>query len=237
MKKMIRYIIGILSILALLGCSSVQSGKYNTFEIQNKIIENLSFLKECKAGGIANINYNGFEIKTNFLLRKKDSKVRIDIFSGGILGLSPAPKAQIVLCDNFVNVFIPDQKRLTITRLIPADSLVNVQGIVGNYGVVENFGYYKTSPFNGVYYIFDKKFHLEVIQIREIRIQLTKYKRNLPYQITVLKDKNEILTLEIDKWDFPHYSDNIFDFEVPTNVQIEANELDLIIPIEIIEEE
>ncbi|TSA28721.1 hypothetical protein D4R71_00200 [bacterium] len=234
---MIRYIIGILSILALLDCSSVQSGKYNTFEIQNKIIENLSFLKECKAEGLANINYNGFEIKTNFLLRKKDSKVRIDIFSGGILGLSPAPKAQIVLRDNFVNVFIPDQKRLTITRLIPADSLVNVQGIVGNYGVVENFGYYKTSPFNGVYYIFDKKFHLKVIQIREIRIQLTKYKRNLPYQITVLKDKNEILTLEIDKWDFPHCSDNIFDFEVPTNVQIEANELDLIIPIEIIEEE
>jgi len=234
---MIKYIIGILSILALLSCSSVQSGKYNTFEIQNKIIENLSFLKECKAEGIANINYNGFEIKTNFLLRKKGSKVRIDVFSGGILGLSPAPKAQIVMRDNFVNVFIPDQKRLTITRLIPADSLVDVQGIVGNYGVVENFGYYMTSPFNGVYYIFDKKFHLEVIQIREIRIQLTMYKKNLPYQITVLQDKNEVITLEIDKWDFPRYTDNIFDFEIPKNAQIEANELDLTIPIEIIEDE
>jgi len=172
-----KYIIGILSLIALLGCSSVKSGKYNTFEIQNKIIENLSYLKECKAEGLANINYNGFEIKTNFLLRKKDLKVRIDVFSGGILGLSPAPKAQIILQNNFVNVFIPDQKRLTITRLIPVDSLVNVQGIAGSYDVVENFGYYMISPFNGVYYIFDKKFHLEVIQIREIRIQFSKYKK------------------------------------------------------------
>ena len=234
---MIKYIIGIIAMLALLSCSSVQTGKYNTFEIQNKIIENLSFLKGCKADGIANINYNDFEIKTNFLLRKKDLKVRIDLFSGGILGLSPAPKALIVLRDNFVNVFIPDQKRFTITRIIPADSLVNVQGIVGNYGVVENFGYYMTSPFNGVYYIFDKKFHLEVIHIRDICIQFAKYKKNLPYHITVLKDKNEILTLEIDKWDFPHYTDDIFDFEVPANVKIEANELDLTKPIEIIEEE
>jgi len=232
-----KYIIGILSLIALLGCSSVKSGKYNTFEIQNKIIENLSYLKECKAEGLANINYNGFEIKTNFLLRKKSSKVRIDVFSGGILGLSPAPKAQIILQNNFVNVFIPDQKRLTITRLIPVDSLVNVQGIAGSYDVVENFGYYMISPFNGVYYIFDKKFHLEVIQIREIRIQFSKYKKNLPYQITVLQNKIEIITLEIDKWDFPNYSDSIFDFEVPANVQIEANEIDLTIPIEIIEDE
>ncbi|HHI88237.1 MAG TPA: hypothetical protein ENK03_04860, partial [Candidatus Cloacimonetes bacterium] len=87
MKNMFKYIIGILSMFALLGCSSVPSGKYNTFEIQNKIIGNLSYLKECKADGIANINYNDFEIKTNFLLRKKDLKVRIDLFSGGILGL------------------------------------------------------------------------------------------------------------------------------------------------------
>jgi len=72
-----KYIIGILSLIALLGCSSVKSGKYNTFEIQNKIIENLSYLKECKAEGLANINYNGFEIKTNFLLRKRIQKYEL----------------------------------------------------------------------------------------------------------------------------------------------------------------
>jgi len=232
-----KYIFGILSIFVLVGCSSVKSGRYSTFEIQNKIIENLNYLKECKAEGLANINYNGLEIKTNFLLRKKDSNVRIDVFSGGILGLSPAPKAQIVLQNNFVNVFIPDQKRLTITRLIPVDSLVNIQSVAASHDVVENFGYYMTSPFNGVYYIFDKKFHLEVVQIREIRIQFSKYKKNLPYQITVLQDKTEIITLDVDKWDFPHYSESIFDFEVPANVQIEANEIDLTIPLEIIEDE
>jgi len=224
-------------ILFLVGCSSVKSGRYSTFEIQNKIIENLNYLKECKAEGLANINYEGYEIKTNFLLRKKGSNVRIDVFSGGILGLSPAPKAQIVLQNNFVNVFIPDQKRLTITRLIPVDSLLNVQSITASYDVVENFGYYMTSPFNGVYYIFDKKFHLEVVQIREIRIQFSNYKKNLPYHITVLQDKIEIISLEIDKWDFPHYQDGIFDFEVPKDVQIDANEIDLTIPIEIIEDE
>lgn len=224
-------------ILFLVGCSSVKSGRYNTFEIQNKIIENLNYLKECKAEGLANINYEGYEIKTNFLLRKKDSNMRIDVFSGGILGLSPAPKAQIVLQNNFVNVFIPDQKRLTITRLIPVDSLLNVQSIAASHDVVENFGYYMTSPFNGVYYIFDKKFHLEVVQIREIRIQFSNYKKNLPYHITVLQDKIEIISLEIDKWDFSHYPDSIFDFEVPKDVQIDANEIDLTIPIEIIEDE
>jgi len=232
-----KIITGMAVILFLVGCSSVKSGRYSTFEIQNKIIENLNYIKECKAEGLANINYEGFEIKTNFLLRKKDSNVRIDVFSGGILGLSPAPKAQIVLQNNFVNVFIPDQKRLTITRLIPVDSLLNVQSIAASYDVVENFGYYMTSPFNGVYYIFDKKFHLEVVQIREIRIQFSNYKKNLPYHITVLQDKIEIISLEIDKWDFSHYPDSIFDFEVPKDVQIDANEIDLTIPIEIIEEE
>ena len=232
-----KIITGMAVILFLVGCSSVKSGRYNTFEIQNKIIENLNYLKECKAEGLANINYEGYEIKTNFLLRKKNSNVRIDVFSGGILGLSPAPKAQIVLQNNFVNVFIPDQKRLTITRLIPVDSLLNVQSIAASHDVVENFGYYMTSPFNGVYYIFDKKFHLEVVQIREIRIQFSNYKKNLPYHITVLQDKIEIISLEIDKWDFSHYPDSIFDFEVPKDVQIDANEIDLTIPIEIIEDE
>ena len=232
-----KIITGVAVILFLVGCSSVRSGRYSTFEIQNKIIENLNYIKECKAEGLANINYEGFEIKTNFLLRKKDSNVRIDIFSGGILGLSPAPKAQIVLQNNFVNVFIPDQKRLTITRLIPVDSLLNVQTIAASHDVVENFGYYMTSPFNGVYYIFDKKFHLEVVQIREIRIQFSNYKKNLPYHITVLQDKIEIISLEIDKWDFSHYPDSIFDFAVPKDVQIDANEIDLTIPIEVIEDE
>ncbi len=232
-----KVITGVAVIFFLVGCSSVKSGRYSTFEIQNKIIENLNYLKECKAEGLANINYEGFEIKTNFLLRKKDSNVRVDVFSGGILGLSPAPKAQIVLQNNFVNVFIPDQKRLTITRLIPVDSLLNVQSIAASHDVVENFGYYMTSPFNGVYYIFDKKFHLEVVQIREIRIQFSNYKKNLPYHITVLQDKIEIISLEIDKWDFSHYPDSIFDFEVPKDVQIEANEIDLTIPIEVIEDE
>ena len=226
-----------ITVLSLAACASVPKDDYSTFEIQNKIIEKLAYLQECRAEGLATINYNNFEIKTNFLLRKKNSSVRIDVFSSGILGLSPSPKAQIVLEDNFVNVFIPDQKQLTITRLIPADSLINVQDIVATYGVVESFGYYIASPFNGVYYIFDKKLRLESVQVRDIRIQFSEYKKDLPHKITVLQKKIEIISLNIDKWNFQFINENIFDFEVPSNVQIEANELDLTIPVEIIEED
>ncbi|HEX37667.1 MAG TPA: hypothetical protein ENG70_02250 [Candidatus Cloacimonetes bacterium] len=223
-----RIISGVVFLLILVGCSTTSTPKeLDLIRIEEKIAKNLGYLTQCKAQGIANIFFENFEIKTNFVLRKKDTKVRIDVLSSGILGLSPTPRALILLIDDFINVFLPEEKKLILTRISPNISLINIQGLIAEYGIIENFGYYMCSPYNGVYYFFDKHYHLEIVQIKDIRIQFLKYKKHKPYIISISKNKNEIASLEVDVWEEAQVDTTKFNFDVPGDVNIEANLINL----------
>ncbi len=220
--------ISVLLIIFLIGCSTTSTPKeIDIIKKEEKIIKNLMYLNECKAQGIANIFFEEFEIKTNFVMRKKDSKVRIDVLSSGILGLSPTPRALILIINDFINVFLPEEKHLLLTRITPPTSLIDIRSLINEYGIIENFGYFMCSPHNGVYYFFDKYNHLEIAQIKDVRIQFSKYKKNKPYFISVTKDKKEVATLEIDSWEETIIDTSIFNFEVPGDVKVEANVIDL----------
>ena len=226
--------------LILAACSTTSTPKeLDLIRIEEKIVKNLAYLSQCKAQGIANIYFEEFEIKTNFVLRKKDTRVRIDVLSSGILGLSPTPRALILLIDDFINVFLPEEKKLILTRITPNISLINIRFLIAEYGIMENFGYYMCSPYNGVYYFFDKHYHLEIAQLKDIRIQFSKYKKHKPYIISVIKNKDEIASLEIDTWENVSIDTTKFNFNIPGDVKVEANliDLDAIIEQEEIDEE
>lgn len=214
--------------LILAGCSSSSTPKeLNLIKIEEKIVKNLEYLSQCRAQGIANIFFEDFEIKTNFVLRKKDTKVRIDVLSSGILGLSPTPRALILLIDDFINVFLPEEKKLILTRITPDISLIHIRKLIADYRIIENFGYYMCSPYNGVYYFFDKHYHLEIVQIKDVRIQFTKYKKHKPYFISITRNKQEIASLEVDRWEEVFIDTTKFNFDIPGDVKVEANLIDL----------
>ncbi|MCK4358885.1 MAG: hypothetical protein KAW92_09110 [Candidatus Cloacimonetes bacterium] len=217
MKK----IILIFLIFSITSCSIlIKPKKLTDNEIKEKILANLSYFKNCKASGIINLSLKNFELKSNSLLRKKNKKLRIDIFSSGLLGLSPSPQAQI-LFDDSLNIFLPAKSILYVFK---QDNKVNLnfdlQQIIKEYKNIEKTKTTCIISLHNTKLVFDKKFNLILIQYEKLKIILNNYRNNLPYILHIFQDEKEFANLIIDNWSFPELKDKIFRLNIPEDVEI-----------------
>lgn len=220
MKK----IVLIFLVFSITSCSIlIKPKKFTDDKIKEKIVANLSYLRNCKASGIINISLKNFELKSNFLLRKKNKKFRIDIFNSGLLGLSPSTQAQI-LFDDSLHIFLPVKKILYVFRQNNKVNLnLDLQKIVRESKNIEKMN---TQFIFSSYYIklvFDKKFNLILLQYEKFKIILNNYRNNLPYSLNIFQDEKELANLSIDSWSFPEFKDEIFQLKIPDDVKIIEN--------------
>jgi hypothetical protein len=190
-------------------------------KIKENIIANLSYWNSCKAEGIVNLSLKSFELKSNFLLRKKENQLRVDIFSGGLMGLSPSTKAQI-LYDDSLKVFLPEKN---IVYILSANNEMNLNTDLAKV-VTEALTIKRTknkfmliSP-SDIKFIFDQKFNLVIIQNDNIKISLKNYRGNLPYSLIIFQNDKEIVSLTIDNWSFGELKNEIFTLNIPPNVKV-----------------
>ncbi len=217
MKK----IVLVFLIFSITSCSIlIKPKKLTDDEIKEKIFKNLSYLNNCKASGIINLSIKNFELKSNFLLRKKNKKLRIDIFSSGLLGFSPSPQVQI-LFDDSLNIFLPAKSILYVFK---QDNKVNLnfdlQQIIKEYKNIEKTKTTCIISLHNTKLVFDKKFNLILIQYEKLKIILNNYRNNLPYILHIFQDEKEFANLIIDNWSFPELKDKIFRLNIPEDVEI-----------------
>lgn len=220
MKK----IVSVFLIFLICSCSLLIKQKELTNEkIKEKIVANLSYLRNCKASGIINLSLKNFELKSNFLLRKKNKKFRIDIFNSGLLGLSPSTQAQI-LFDDSLHIFLPVKKILYVFRQNNKVNLnLDIQKIVRESKNIEKMDTQFIFSLSDVELMFDKKFNLILLQYEKVKIILNNYRNNLPYSLNIFQDEKELANFTIDKWSFDEPNDEIFRLNMPSGVKIIEN--------------
>ncbi|MEA3475988.1 MAG: hypothetical protein U9R23_06100 [Candidatus Cloacimonadota bacterium] len=220
MKK----IVSVFLIFLICSCSLLIKQKELTDEkIKEKIVTNLSYLRNCKASGIINISLKNFELKSNFLLRKKNKKFRIDIFNSGLLGLSPCTQAQI-LFDDSLHIFLPAKKILYVFRQNNKVNLnLDLQKIIRKSKNIEKINTKFIFSLSDVKLVFDKKFNLILIKYEKSEIILNNYRNNLPYSLNIFQNEKELANLTIDNWSFPELRNEIFKLNIPEDVEIIKN--------------
>jgi len=219
-----RKIISVFLIFLICSCSLLIKQKELTDEkTKEKIVTNLSYLRSCKASGIINLSLKNFELKSNFLLRKKNKKFRIDIFNSGLLGLSPSTQAQI-LFDDSLHIFLPVKKILYVFRQNNKVNLnLDLQKIVRESENIEKMNTQFIFLLSDVKLVFDQKFNLILIRYEKVKIILNDYQNNLPYNLTISQNEKEIASFTIDKWSFDESNDEIFRLNMPSDVKIIEN--------------
>lgn len=217
MKK----IVLVFLIFSITSCSIlIKPEKLTDDEIKEKISKNLSYLNNCKASGIINFSINNFELKSNFLLRKKNKKLRIDIFSSGLLGLSPSPQAQ-VLFDDSLNIFLAPKNILYVFSQDNKDDLnFDFQQIINKSTNIVKTKTKCIISLPNTKLVFDKKFNLILIQYEKLKIVLNNYQNNFPYSLNIFQDEKGLANLIIDNWSFPEIKDEIFKLNISEDIEI-----------------
>ena len=212
----------IIQIFLIISCSIFQKpNEYNVNEIKNKILQNLSFLENCTATGIINFSYKNFEMKENFLFRKKDNKLRIDVFGAGLMGILPSQNAKILYVDS-LQIFLPENKELYVFSENENFKLNfefnKILTEISNFEKEKNE--YSIETKSKMKFTFNKNFQLISIQQNSLKIEFSNFRNNLPYQIFIFYKNKRKAELEVDNWKFDEIKNEIFSFQLPNDVEI-----------------
>ncbi len=97
MKKII---ILLLLVLLLMGCSSLK--ELTNRQKEELVRANLSYLNKFKSEGVLEVSIKGFSLKKEFVLKKNQNSLRLDVIDSGIFSLLPSPFATLFAKDNIV---------------------------------------------------------------------------------------------------------------------------------------
>lgn len=215
-----KWLLAIPFVIIFTGCSVFQPYKVapiNEEEARSKIISHLAQWEICTARGVVAVYAENYELKSDFLLRKKKEKFRMDAFKTGLLGISPSIKMQVLYTDS-LKVFVPEQKTLYTS----SSEFVNISPSHISAAPLQY------DPQNKKFILFhenikihfNQNFDLEQISYNDIKILFTRYKKTLPYQIDVWYNDNLFASLSIDKWEFHDINNKIFSLTIPSEVEI-----------------
>ena len=93
------------------GCSTIK--ELTQKQKEDLVRANLAYLNNFKAEGVLEVAIKGFSLKKEFVLKKNQTSLRLDVLDSGIMSLFPSPfatlyaKDQIILT-NYNKGFFPD---------------------------------------------------------------------------------------------------------------------------------
>jgi len=87
-------------ILLVLGCSSIK--ELTKRQKEDLVRANLSYLNKFKSEGILDVSIKGFSLKKEFVLKKNQNSLRLDVLDSGIMSLLPSPFATLYAKDQVV---------------------------------------------------------------------------------------------------------------------------------------
>lgn len=198
MKKIV--ILLVLTFL-LLACSSIK-------ELTNKQKEelvrtNLSYLNNFKSEGVLEVIIKGFSLKKEFVLKKRNDSLRLDVLDSGIMSLLPSPFATLyvkdeILLTNYNKGFFPDLilEKFPLKEFFDLDKLP--QGIIDE--IVNN----RSFAIAFIQFQFDELYRLNKIMLNENVINFN-YSSNDLIRIELNSSKADV-RIDFDSFqtgDFP----------------------------------
>jgi len=209
-------------LVTLTGCSIIQTYKpvpLPVDEARKRISNRLSQWEICTARGIVNVYDKNYEFKSDFLLRKKEEKIKLDAFTTGLLGISPSIKLQILYTDS-LQVFVPERKTLytySSKKFVPpSPSHISTAPVHYDSDSKKFILFYENITMT-----FNQDFDLEMISYNDIKILFAQYKESLPYQIDVWDGRNLLVRLLIDRWEFGDIKTHIFSLPIPSDSDVQ----------------
>lgn len=97
MKKLI---ILALLILLVFGCSTIKELSHKDKE--DLVRANLAYLNKFKSEGVLEVSLKGLSLKKEFVLKKNQNSLRLDVLDSGIFGLLPSPFATLYAKDEII---------------------------------------------------------------------------------------------------------------------------------------
>ncbi|MBS3740954.1 MAG: hypothetical protein KGY75_03080 [Candidatus Cloacimonetes bacterium] len=215
MKKLITLGIS----LFIVGCSIFRAPvSRREPEIKKQLMDQLEMYHQFKAIGIVNLSLKNLEMKSNFVLIKKENKLRFDVLEGGLLGLSPTPKAQVLNRDS-LQIFIPHNNVVHQAEALNFFSENYVQRISNAEIKQEENNKYSVLIEGDLKIILNRKnLHIHKIIFGDFALEFLKYKKKFPRTIDVFKNNNLVLKMSFEKWSFEKISDDIFVVDYPEDV-------------------
>ncbi len=194
MKKVILF----LSLLLCLMTLSAQSKDHD------KLRKELAQWQQFSAEGVIEVNYQMFSLRKLFVISSAAQQIRLDIFDGGMFGVTPEPLFSAYAGD-YVAVRSPMMPQLELMvaarplDIKPKHLLGQFDSMFELYGdeIVAN----KELNVNGTIYQFNKHFQLIQATNEEMKVAVKiEYKRNKDLDKIVLNyEKTDIITFFIDK--------------------------------------
>lgn len=190
-----RIILLLLVVLFLTSCSVVKD--FTQQEKEKLALDNLQYLNNFKATGVAEIVYKGLSIKKEFVLSKNKDVMRLDILESGILSLLPSPFASVYLSDkviitNYNKGFFKD----TIIEDFPLAHYLDLEALPP--GIIEEIVNNRAFDIAVLQFKFDELFRLNKIIMGENIIDL-KYERK-DLTLVSLTSSQAVLNIVLDSF-------------------------------------
>ena len=218
MKKIFIFIL----ILFIMSCSLIQKPQIHNKEIIiNKLLEQLNNYNQFKAIGLSKIFMKNFELKANFVIWKKGDQFELDLLEGGILGLRPTPKAQIVNNVKSFLFYLPDNKKIYHLPPIKFNSN-NFEDMLKNCEIsnIEN-GMYNVFLKSGFKLKINKNLMINEISYDIIKLEISDYNNKIPGKINIFYHKQKIAEFIFEKWYNKKTIKAKFFLQIPQSVDFE----------------
>ncbi|RLC44480.1 MAG: hypothetical protein DRH57_09125 [Candidatus Cloacimonadota bacterium] len=215
--------------LLFFACSIIVPSQkfYQEKQIKEKVLENLQIFQSFKLQGTIEITSRQFAFYKNISIKKYKDVLRIDIFAGGLFGLSPQMDAQVFVSDSIL-IYIPKKNLLFIDddyTFIVKNDTINIpkhlfidtisqydEWLISKENIVVRH--------NNTKYTFNPNtFNIKEIHSSNSIITFSNYKQGFPHKIFMEKEKRISVKLNIDSVDLMHNNYPIKMFRIDKNAK------------------
>ena len=201
-------LIGLL--LTIFACSTVPKPR----QLQEQLLSvHISSWKNLRIDGVAEINYKGFALRKNIVIRKNEEALRADLFDSGIFGMSPAPFAGVYFGDELW-VTLPGKKSPEQFTTDNTEKLSTISEMIFNTEKLyerkdDIISGYKTE-FENTVITFNENFQIEKIELADKNYYaLFTYEEHLS-EITFWSNNQKAAEIIVDKINFEKQEVNKF---------------------------
>jgi hypothetical protein len=200
MKIKSYFLIGLL--LTIFACSTVPKSSQLR---EKQLLKQLSQWKNLRIDGVAELNYKGFSLRKNIVIKKNNAAIRADLFDSGIFGMSPTPFISVYFSDELW-AQLPGQKKAEQLTTVDAEKLSMISEIIFNidklYEQKKEIISTKKAVFENVIISFNDNLQIAKIELIEKKYHAVFSYNEVLSDISFWQDDKKAADIQIDKISF-----------------------------------
>ena len=198
--------------LFLFACSTIPKSHQQKEYFLKK---NLQEWEKLRIDGIIEVNYKGFTLRKNIVLKKNTEAIRMDIFDSGILGISPTPYASAYF-DTLLFVKMPGKNNVEIIGKEKINDFTEIVDFFFNPNLLlkkkkEILNNHQTETENLIIF-FNPVFQIKKIEYRENNISALFIYEDRLTEISLWNNNKKLACIYVDNINFNNQNINKLNF-------------------------